>query len=89
MRTGELPLSTDIIPRDPAVMDYALQRGFDEKDLPQWAAEARSGINATTDRENAEGYGRVIAMRIVGDEFVELPGGYIFIKDYDQVEFLG
>jgi len=88
MRTGELPLSMDIIPRDSAVMDYALERGFDESELPQWAVEARTGINATTDRENAEGYGRVITMRVIGDEFVELPGGYVFIKDYDQVEIL-
>ena len=88
MLTGELPLSTDIIPRDPAVMDYALEHGFDESELPQWAVEATTGINATTDRENAEGYGKVVTMRIVGDEFVELPGGYVFIKDYDQVEIL-
>jgi hypothetical protein len=88
MLTGKLPLSTDIILRDQAVMDYALERGFDESELPPWAVEATTGINATTDRENAEGYGKVVTMRVVGDKFVELPGGYVFIKDYDQVEIL-
>ena len=88
MRKGRLPLSKDIIPRDSEVMDYALERGFDESELPPWAVEATTGINATTDRENAEGYGKVVTMRVVGDKFVELPGGYVFIKDYDQVEIL-
>mgnify|MGYP003127791025 CR=1 FL=1 len=89
MRTGRLPLSKDIIPRDSEVMNYALERGFiEERDMPQWAKDATTGINATKDPENAEGYGRVIAMEVVGDEFVELPGGYVFIKDYDQVRVI-
>jgi hypothetical protein len=82
------PLATDIIPRDHAVMEYALDHGFDEEQLPQWAKEATMGINATTDRENAEGYGNVIKMAIIGDDYVELPGGYVFIKDYDQVRVI-
>ena len=89
MRKGRLPLSKDIIPRDSEVMNYALERGFiEERDMPQWAKDATTGINATKDPENAEGYGRVIAMEVVGDEFVELPGGYVFIKDYDQVRVI-
>ncbi len=86
-----LLLSRDIIPRDKEVMDYATARGFDEdEDMPGWATEATTGINATADKENAEGYGgKVIAMRIIGSDYVELPGGYFFIKDFDQVEILG
>jgi len=87
LETGQLSLTKNIIPKDSEVMNYAIERGFDEEtDLPQWAKEATIGINATKDRENAEGYGKVIAMKVIGDDYVELPGGYVFIKDYDQVE---
>ena len=89
LETGQLPLTKDIIPKDSEVMNYAIERGFDEKTgFPQWAKEATTGINATTDRENAEGYGKVITMKVIGDDYVELPGGYVFIKDYDQVEVI-
>ena len=89
LQTGELPLSRDIIPKDREVMNYATERGFDEEhDMPQWAKEAKTGINATKDYENVQGYGKPIAMKIVGDEFVELPGGYVFIKDFEQVEII-
>ena len=88
LETGELPLTTDIIPKDREVMNYALANGFDEEDMPDWAKDATTGINATKKRENAEGYGKVIAMKVIGDDYVELPGGYVFIKDYDQVEII-
>ena len=93
MESGDtnLLLSRDIIPQDAEVMNYAIERGFDEEyDMPEWAKEAKVGINATSDKENAEGYGNVvIAMEIVGDDYVELPGGYFFIKDFDQVRIIG
>jgi hypothetical protein len=88
-RTGKIPLSRDVIPRDHAVMEYALERGFDQAQLPAWARQTRSGINATTDEENAAGYGKVVAMRVVGDDYVLLPGGYVFIKDRNQVQLVG
>ena len=92
MESGDTDLlwSRDIIPRDAEVMNYAIERGFDEEDqMPEWAKEAEKGINATTDKENAEGYGKAIKMEIVGDDYVELPGGYYFIKDFDQVRIVG
>ena len=88
LETGELPLATDIIPKDREVMNYALAHGFDEENMPDWAKEASVGINATKDKQNAEGYGKVIAMKITGDDYIELPGGYVFIKDYNQVEII-
>ena len=89
LETGQLPLTKNIIPKDSEVMNYAIERGFDEEtDFPQWAKKATTGINATKDRENAKGYGKVIAMKVIGDDYVELPGGYVFIKDYDQVEII-
>jgi hypothetical protein len=93
MESGDtnLLLSRDIIPRDAEVMNYAIENDFNEEtEMPEWAKEAKVGINATDDKENAEGYGNVvIAMEIVGDDYVELPGGYFFIKDFDQVRIIG
>ena len=88
LKTGVLPLATDIIPKDREVMNHALRHGFNEEDMPDWAKEASAGINATKDKENAKGYGKVIAMKITGEDYIELPGGYVFIKDYDQVEII-
>jgi hypothetical protein len=93
MESGDtnLLLSRDIIPRDAEVMNYAIENDFNEEtEMPEWAKEAKVGINATDDKENAEGYGNVvIAMEIVGNDYVELPGGYFFIKDFDQVRIIG
>jgi len=104
MKGKNLTPSTDLIPFDNEVLEYAI--GDDYKDMSQeeidnWIknvipwydgslASVKGGVNLTTDFENAQGYGDyVLAIEPYNTEVVDVSDAHAFARSAKDLKIIG
>lgn len=95
--------SVDLMPFDNEVIEYSMGEDYSEasedeienyiKAVCDWydgsLNSVKSGVNITTDCQNAEGYGEIVLAIISDGEYADFSESHRFLKDYKDAKVIG